>query len=135
MAAYRYLIVGGGMTGDSACRGIREHDEDGSIGLFGAESHEPYARPPLSKGLWKGKEESSIFRGTPDLDVDVHAGRRIVALELDARTARDDEGHTHEYEKLLLATGGTPRELPGGGDDVVYFRTLDTYHRLREARR
>ena len=120
------------MTGDSACRGIREHDRDGSIGLFGAEPHEPYARPPLSKGLWKGKEESSIFRGTPDLGVDIHAGSRIVALDLDARTATDDAGDEHSYEKLLLATGGTPRELSGGGDDVVYFRTLDSYRALRE---
>ena len=46
------------MTGDSACRGIRDHDADGTIGLFGAESHEPYVRPPLSKGLWSGKEEA-----------------------------------------------------------------------------
>ncbi len=132
MAAYRYLIVGGGMTGDSACRGIREHDTSGPIGLFGAESHEPYARPPLSKGLWKGKEESSIFRGTPDLGVDVHAGRRIVALDLDAKTATDDAGDGHAYEKLLLATGGTPRRLPDGGDGVVYFRTLDDYRHLRD---
>lgn len=131
MAAYRYLIVGGGMTGDSACRGIREHDASGSIGLFGAESHGPYDRPPLSKGLWKGTEESSIFRGTPDLDVEVHAGRRIVALDLDARTATDDAGGDHTYEKVLLATGGTPRRLTGDGD-VIYFRTLDDYHRLRD---
>lgn len=132
MAAYRYLIVGGGMTGDSACRGIREHDTSGSIGLFGAESHEPYARPPLSKGLWKGKEESSIFRGTPDLGVEVHAGRRIVALDLDSKTVTDDTGVEHAYEKLLLATGGTPRQLPDGGDGVIYFRTLDDYRRLRD---
>ena len=131
VAAYRYLIVGGGMTGDSACRGIREHDAPGSIGLFGAESHEPYARPPLSKGLWKGKEESSIFRGTPDLGVEMHAGRRIVALDLDAKTATDDAGSGHDYEKLLLATGGTPRRLTGDGD-VIYFRTLDDYRRLRD---
>jgi NADPH-dependent 2,4-dienoyl-CoA reductase/sulfur reductase-like enzyme len=131
MADYRYLIVGGGMTGDSACRGIREHDTDGSIGLFSVESHEPYARPPLSKGLWKGKEESSIWRGTPDLEVDIHTGRRIVGLDLDARTATDDAGESHAYEKLLLATGGTPRELPGA-EGVVYFRTLETYRHLRE---
>ena len=131
MAAYRYLIVGGGMTGDSACKGIREHDASGSIGLFGAESHEPYDRPPLSKGLWKGKEESSIFRGTPDLDVEIHAGRRIVALDLEARTATDDAGEDHAYEKLLLATGGTPRRLPDGDDGVIYFRTVDDYRRLR----
>ncbi len=132
MGAYRYVIVGGGMTGDSACRGIRDQDADGTIGLFAAEPHDPYARPPLSKGLWSGKEESSVFRGTPQLGVDVHAGRRIVALDLEDRTATDDTGETHDYEKLLLATGGSPRRLPGGDERVIYFRTLDDYRHLRD---
>jgi 3-phenylpropionate/trans-cinnamate dioxygenase ferredoxin reductase component len=131
VAAYRYLIVGGGMTGDSACRGIRDHDSEGSIGLFGAESYEPYARPPLSKALWKGKEERSIFRGTPDLGVDIHISRRIVGLNLDERRVTDDAGEDHTYDKLLLATGGKPRELPDA-EGVVYFRTLETYHHLRD---
>ncbi len=135
MAAYRYLIVGGGMTGDAACRGIREHDPDGSIGLVGSETHEPYARPPLTKGLWSGKEESTVFRGTADLGVELHTGRRIVALDLDAREATDDSGATYSYEKLLLATGGTPRRLPSGSDDVIYYRTLNDYRRLRELAR
>ena len=64
MRSYRYLIVGGGMTGDAACKGIREHDADGTIGLVGSEPHPPYARPPLTKGLWSGDEEDSIWRGT-----------------------------------------------------------------------
>ena len=132
MASYCYLIVGGGMTADSACRGIRDHDTDGTIGLFGAESHEPYVRPPLTKGLWSGKDEGSIFRGTPELNVDVLPGARIVSLDLDARTTTDDTGESHTYEKLLLATGGTPRQLPGDATDVIYYRTLDDYHRLRE---
>jgi 3-phenylpropionate/trans-cinnamate dioxygenase ferredoxin reductase subunit len=132
VGAYRYLIVGGGMTGDSACRGIREHDSSGAIGLFGAEAHEPYARPPLSKALWKGKEESSIWRGTPDLDVELHAGRRITELDLAGHTARDDAGEEHSYERLLVATGGTPRRLSGDGGDVIYYRTVDDYRRLRD---
>jgi 3-phenylpropionate/trans-cinnamate dioxygenase ferredoxin reductase subunit len=132
VGAYRYLIVGGGMTGDSACRGIREHDSSGTIGLFGAEAHEPYARPPLSKALWKGKEESSIWRGTPDLDVELHAGRRITELDLAGHTARDDAGEEHSYERLLVATGGTPRRLSGDGGDVIYYRTVDDYRRLRD---
>jgi 3-phenylpropionate/trans-cinnamate dioxygenase ferredoxin reductase subunit len=131
MAAYRYLIVGGGMTADAACRGIRDHDADGSIGLFGSERHDPYARPPLSKGLWTGKDESSVFRGTPDLGVDLHTGRRITALDLDGHTLTDDTGATHSYDAVLLATGGTPRRLPSA-DDVIYYRTLDDYRRLRE---
>jgi NADPH-dependent 2,4-dienoyl-CoA reductase/sulfur reductase-like enzyme len=130
VSSYRYLIVGGGMTGDAACRGIREHDGDGSIGLVGAEPHPPYDRPPLSKALWQGKDESSIWRGTEELGAELHAGRRIVSLDLDGRTATDDQGDEYGYERILLATGGKPRQIDGL-DDAVYFRTFDDYQRLR----
>jgi 3-phenylpropionate/trans-cinnamate dioxygenase ferredoxin reductase subunit len=130
---FRYLIVGGGMTGDAACRGIRDHDPEGSIGLVGEEPYAPYARPPLTKGLWKGKDEDSVWRGTSEFDVDLRLGRKIVALDLDGRTAMDDSGETHSYEKLLVATGGTPRRLGESGDEsVIYYRTLDTYRTLRD---
>ena len=131
MRRSRYLIVGGGMTADAACRGIRDHDSEGTIVLVGEEPHEPYARPPLSKGLWQGKDESSIFRRTGELGVELVLGRRVVGLDLDARIATDDEGEEYEYERLLLATGGTPRRLPGTDEGVVYFRTLDDYRLLR----
>jgi 3-phenylpropionate/trans-cinnamate dioxygenase ferredoxin reductase component len=120
------------MTGDAACRGIRDHDSEGTIGILGAEPHEPYARPPLTKGLWKGKDESSVFRGTPELGVDLRTARRVVALDLNAGVATDDAGEEHTYEKLLIATGGTPRKLPSGGEGVIYYRTLDDYRRLRK---
>jgi NADPH-dependent 2,4-dienoyl-CoA reductase/sulfur reductase-like enzyme len=131
MHAYRYLIVGGGMTADAACKGIRELDHDGPIGVITEEAHPPYARPPLSKALWKGDREETIWRGTADLGVDVRLARRIVALDLPTHQATDDGGETYAYERLLLATGGRPRRLAFGGDDVIYFRTLDDYRRLR----
>ena len=132
MPDYRYLIVGGGMTADAACRGIRDHDADGSIGLVGEEPDPPYSRPPLSKGLWQGKDEASIWRGTADLGVELHLGRTVLSLDLDARRATDDRGETYGYERLLLATGGRARRLPGDGDDaVIYFRKLGDYRRLR----
>ena len=128
----RYLIVGGGLTADAACKGIRERDPDGAIVLVAEEPHPPYARPPLSKALWKGDDESTIWRGTEELGVELQLGRRIVALDLagasrDRRPRRDATATS----KLLLATGGRPRRLPFGGDDVIYFRTLDDYRRLR----
>lgn len=46
MQHYKYLIVGGGMTADSAVRGIRELDGTGSIGLISADTVGPYDRPP-----------------------------------------------------------------------------------------
>jgi NADPH-dependent 2,4-dienoyl-CoA reductase/sulfur reductase-like enzyme len=132
MQTTRYLIVGGGMTAGAACKGIREHDADGPITLVGSESHAPYKRPPLTKGLWSGGDEAKIWLGTGDLGVDLALGRRIVSLDLGSRRATDDAGEEYSYEKLLLATGGTPRRLPSSNGDVVYFRTLDDYHRVRE---
>jgi 3-phenylpropionate/trans-cinnamate dioxygenase ferredoxin reductase subunit len=127
----QYLIAGGGMTADAACKGIRDFDPEGAITVVAEESHPPYARPPLSKALWKGDEESTIWRRTVDLGVELRLGRTIVALDLEARRATDDRGETYAYERLLLATGGRPRRLPFGGDEVIYFRTLDDYRHLR----
>jgi 3-phenylpropionate/trans-cinnamate dioxygenase ferredoxin reductase component len=130
MSATRYLIVGGGMTGDAAVKGIREHDADGSIVLVGAEQQPPYARPPLTKGLWSGSDEAKIWRGTEDAGAELRLGRRIVSLDLDGRRAIDDAGEEYAWEKLLLATGGRPRTIPGT-DGVVYYRTLDDYRAVR----
>jgi 3-phenylpropionate/trans-cinnamate dioxygenase ferredoxin reductase component len=130
MESTRYLIVGGGMTGDAAVKGIREHDADGSIVLVGAERHPPYARPPLTKGLWAGTDEAKIWRGTEEAGAVLRLGRRIVSLDLDRRLATDDRGEEYFWEKLLLATGGRPRTIPGT-EGVVYFRTLDDYRTVR----
>jgi 3-phenylpropionate/trans-cinnamate dioxygenase ferredoxin reductase component len=131
MRRYRYLIVGGGLTADGACKGIRERDPDGAIGVVADEAYPPYARPPLTKALWKGDDEDTIWCGTADLGVDLRLGRTIVSLDLSARQATDDAGETYAYERLLLATGGRPRRLAFGGDEVIYFRTLGDYRRLR----
>jgi NADPH-dependent 2,4-dienoyl-CoA reductase/sulfur reductase-like enzyme len=131
MSTTKHLIIGGGLTADAACKGIRDVDAGGEITVVADEPHPPYARPPLSKALWKGDEESTIWRGTADLGVELRLGRTIVTLDLAAGRATDDQGETYAYERLLLATGGRPRRLPFGGDEVIYFRTLDDYRRLR----
>ena len=132
MKSTRYLIVGGGMTGDAAVKGIREQDAGGSIVLVGAEPHPPYKRPPLSKGLWSGGDEAKIWRHTADAGAELVLGRRIVSLDLDAKRATDDAGEEYAWETLLLATGGSPRRLSGDDSKVVYYRTLDDFHALRE---
>jgi NADPH-dependent 2,4-dienoyl-CoA reductase/sulfur reductase-like enzyme len=130
--AIRYLVVGGGLAGDAACRGILEVDPDpAAIMLVSAEVHPPYARPPLSKALWKGTAERTIWRLTANLGIHERLGRQIVGLDLDAHTATDERGERYVYEKILLATGGRPRRLPFVAPGVTYFRTLDDYHRVR----
>jgi NADPH-dependent 2,4-dienoyl-CoA reductase/sulfur reductase-like enzyme len=131
MSDYKYLIVGGGMTGDAAVHGIRAVDRDGSIGVIGAESHRPYNRPPLSKALWKGKPLDSIWRKGDESGVTFHLGRTVQIVDSKNKRVTDDQGTAYGFEKLLLATGSTPRRLPFGDEQIIYFRTLDDYQRLR----
>jgi 3-phenylpropionate/trans-cinnamate dioxygenase ferredoxin reductase component len=132
MPTYKYLIIGTGMTADAAVRGIRELDPLGSIALIGNDIHPPYNRPPLSKALWKGKPLDRIWRHTSELTIDMHLDRTARSIDPENKIVRDDQGIDYMYEKLLLATGGSPRKLSSGLQDIIYYRTLDDYHRLRE---
>jgi NADPH-dependent 2,4-dienoyl-CoA reductase/sulfur reductase-like enzyme len=132
MTSYKYLIVGGGMTADASARAIRETDPKGSIGILSADTHPPYNRPPLSKGLWKGDDPAkTVWRGTDTIGVDLRLGRRATAINTKQKTVTDDRGNSLPYEKLLLATGGTPRRLPLQTSQIIYYRTFDDYTRLR----
>lgn len=131
MKHYKYLIIGGGMTGDAAVRGIRELDSDGSVGMIGDETDMPYARPPLSKGMWKGRPFEKVWRGTDKLNVEFHLGRHASQLDAAAKRVTDDQGDEYTYDKLLLATGGSANQLPIGKEHIIYYRTLQDYIHLR----
>lgn len=131
MPDYKYMIVGGGLTAAAAVAGIRENDNDGSIGVVSTEAHPPYDRPSLSKTLWKGGSLDSIWRNIASDSVTSHVGRTVTNLDRENRRIVDDQNTSYTYDKLLLATGCRPRRLPFGGDDIIYFRTVDDYERLR----
>jgi NADPH-dependent 2,4-dienoyl-CoA reductase/sulfur reductase-like enzyme len=119
------------MTADAAVRGIRQSDPSGTIGLISAEPDAPYNRPPLTKGLWKGKPVEDIWRGTQEFEAQLHLGRQIQSLDPRDKRVTDDQGTVYTFDKLLLATGGAPRRLPFGGDHIIYYRTFRDYQRVR----
>ena len=131
----RYLIVGGGAAAASAIDGIREHDPSGSIRVLSRDNHPPYQRPPLSKGLWFGKQTLNELPIHPDgfyaeRNVELLLRREAVELDADAHRVWDERGGVHEYEDLLLATGGRPRLLDAPGstlEGVHYYRYLEDY--------
>jgi len=131
MDSYRYLIIGGGMTADSAVKGIRKIDPEGSIGLISQEDDPPYNRPPLSKGLWKGKPFETIWRGTAESGATLHLGRRATGIDPRLKQAEDNQGGVYKYEKLLLATGAKPRRLENDGGRIIYYRTAADYRTVR----
>jgi len=130
---YRYVIIGGGMTADAAAKAIRKADPDGSLLLVSDETVAPYKRPPLSKGLWKGDDEAKVDLKTTGLGGEFRLGRRATRLDLAERRVQLDDGQVAGYERLLLATGASARELPGApsGGPVVAYRHLDDYHTAR----
>ena len=85
MAHTTYLIIGGGMTGAAAAKGIRELDSTGAITLVSAMPEPPYERPPLSKKLWDGKRTiDQIYVELPD-NVKTILDRRIDNLDVENR--------------------------------------------------
>jgi NADPH-dependent 2,4-dienoyl-CoA reductase/sulfur reductase-like enzyme len=135
---FKYIIVGGGAAGASAIEGIRQRDQSGSVALFSKEPHLPYDRPPLSKGLWMGKatvdqlplHEESFYRTNA---VRVHLGAEVVDVDPRRKQIQDQDGSKYNYDKLLLATGGSPRMLSFGNEILQYYRTVDDFLSLQEA--
>ena len=130
MKHYKYLIIGGGLAGDGATKGIRELDPEGSIGLISMEPDPPYMRPNLSKGLWKGRPVEKIWRKTEER-AELHLNRKVVQLETAKKSVLDDQGEEYTYDKLLLAPGGTPNHLSFGKDNIIYYRNFQDYQHLR----
>ncbi len=134
MEQYNYLIIGGGMTADSAVQGIRSIDANGTIGVISLESDPPYDRPPLSKGLWTGDVDfEEIWRSTQDSGAILHLGQLVQSIDPARKQVTTQTGVKYQYQKLLLATGGTPRRLPQDISEIIYYRTLQDYRTLLSA--
>lgn len=136
---FPYVIVGGGLAGASAAKGIRQLDPNGPILLLTAETELPYHRPPLTKGLWTGKKQESQISVEDKTfyeknGVALRLGCPAVSIDAKNKQVTDLSGTTYTFEKLLLASGGAPRRLsiPGGDSpDICYYRYLSDYHRVR----
>ncbi|MFF5501777.1 NAD(P)/FAD-dependent oxidoreductase [Streptomyces roseolus] len=126
------VIVGAGMAGVQTAVALREQGFRGPVTLIGAEPHQPYDRPPLSKAVLLGKAEHSAFDiDFASLGVDLRLGVAVTGLR-PADRALDTEAGPVAYDALVLATGAHPLTLPGaeGVPGVHLLRTLDDAVRL-----
>ncbi|KOG86716.1 oxidoreductase, partial [Streptomyces varsoviensis] len=129
----RVVIVGAGVAGVQTAVALREQGWTGAITLLGAEPHQPYDRPPLSKAVLLGKSEGSAFEVDFDsLGIDLRLGREVTGLRPEERVLDTADG-PEPYDRLVIATGAEPVVLPGteGIPGVHLLRTLDDATRLR----
>ncbi|WP_405441079.1 FAD-dependent oxidoreductase [Streptomyces avidinii] len=127
------VIVGAGMAGVQTAVALREQGFTGPVTLLGAEPHQPYDRPPLSKAVLLGKAEDSAFDvDFEGLDIRLRLGTEVTGLRA-ADHELDTEAGPVPYGILVLATGAQPLTLPGteGVPGVHLLRTLDDAARLR----
>ncbi|MEV0784841.1 FAD-dependent oxidoreductase [Streptomyces sp. NPDC050423] len=132
-AGRRVVVVGAGMAGVQTAVALREQGFTGAVTLIGAEPHQPYDRPPLSKAVLLGKAEESAF----DIDFEALGIALRLGHEVTGLRAADHELDTSAgpvpYDVLVIATGAEPVVLPGSGGvpGVHLLRTLDDAARLR----
>ncbi len=131
------VIVGGGLAGAKSAEALREQGFDGQVTLLAAEPHLPYERPPLSKEYLAGQAsfDAAIVHSQDwysDNRIDLRRNTRAVSV--DAAANQVQLGATIGYDKLILATGSTPRQLPIPGADaagVHYLRTREDSDAIR----
>ncbi len=139
-----FVIAGASLAGAKAAETLRDEGFDGEIVLLGTELELPYERPPLSKGYLLGKDERASIYVHPEEwyaehGVDLRMGVTVTAIDRAASAvAISGPGGTQTlpYDKLLLATGASPRRLTFPGSDrpeVLYLRTAADSDRLRAA--
>jgi 3-phenylpropionate/trans-cinnamate dioxygenase ferredoxin reductase component len=139
------VMIGGGLASAKAAESLREAGYDGRLTLIAEEAHRPYERPPLSKGVLAGTV-------TPDTvyvhdagfyaarDIDLLTGDAVSDIDRHAGKVTTRSGQALPFDRLLLATGARPRQLPlpeRDPDGVATLRTLDDARalarRLRES--
>jgi len=141
MANQVAVIVGGGLAAARAAETLRKEGYGGRVVIVGDEEALPYERPPLSKEYLLGKKElAKVFAKPQDWyaenAVELMLGRTATALDLADRTVTLDGGDTLGFDKVLIATGATPRrlQLPGADlDGVQYLRRIADSDAIKQA--
>jgi 3-phenylpropionate/trans-cinnamate dioxygenase ferredoxin reductase subunit len=136
-----YVVVGAGLAGAKTVEALRAEGFDGRLVLLGAEPHRPYERPPLSKGYLAGTAARDKAFVHPEQwyaehDVELRTGTTVTELDPGASEVLTSAGDRVAYDRLVLATGSSPRRLsvPGAGlPSVAYLRSIDDSERIRAA--
>ncbi|WP_030622593.1 NAD(P)/FAD-dependent oxidoreductase [Streptomyces sclerotialus] len=130
-------VVGASLAGLYAARALRSQGFQGRLVIVGDEHHRPYDRPPLSKDFLKGEtgqEQLALADAEEiaELDAEWVLGTRAAGLDDEGRTVRLAGGRALATDGVVIATGATPRRLPGPELSGVHtLRTLDDAQALR----
>ncbi|XP_043502938.1 apoptosis-inducing factor 1, mitochondrial [Polistes fuscatus] len=162
-----YLLIGGGTAAFSAFRSIKSRDPKAKVLIISEEEDLPYMRPPLSKELWYNTDRATSaklnfkqWNGTQrslfyeprefytnvdklmQLDkggVAVAVGWKVTKIDATNKIAVLEDGHEIKYDKCLIATGASPKNLPlfesapdEVKDKIIAYRTKQDFLELED---
>lgn len=135
-------IVGTSLAGLRSAQELRAGGYDGTLVMIGAEAHRPYDRPPLSKEFLLGKADiDDLALAQPDEEAELAAhwrlGVRATRLDRAAGAIDLDDGSSVAVDGVVIATGSTPRTLPGAPapesvTGLHFLRTVEDSAALRD---
>ncbi|RJT08107.1 NAD(P)/FAD-dependent oxidoreductase [Halococcus sp. IIIV-5B] len=130
-----YVIIGDGIAGSSAAETIREGDPDADVTVITDEGEALYNRI-LIKEFAKGKlPEAPMSIHQPgwydDRDIDLRLDTLVTDIDTEGHSLTTHEGDTIDYDKLLIATGGTPTQLPVENSDAEGIHHFWTFEDAR----
>jgi NAD(P)H-nitrite reductase large subunit len=134
-----HVIIGDGIAGSSAAETIREVDPDADVTVITDEGEALYNRI-LIKEFAKGKlPEAPISIHDEDWyaerDIDLELNTYVTEVDTEAHELHTHESGTYEYDKLLVATGGTPTQLPvdnSEAEGIHHFWTFEDARDIKE---
>lgn len=134
----KLIVVGNGMVGHRFCEKLSEAGglEKFDVKVFGEEPRPAYDRVHLSEYV-QTRDADALLLGSRDWyasqGMRLFVGRKILSIDLEKKTATDDEGNAHAYDRLILATGSAPFVPPIPGTDkegVFVYRTIEDLQAL-----
>ncbi len=136
-----YVIIGGGAAGNSAAQAIRETGFKGAVTIITQENRLPYDRPNLSKDYLAGKaeEEWMPLRSKEfydDYDINILYQKKVTGIDKQKNIVKLENDEEVSFDKLLIATGGTPNQLDIPGSDltnIFYLRSHSDCDSIIEA--
>lgn len=135
-----FLLIGGGLASATAAETLRREGATGSILILSAESTLPYQRPALSKRYLLGHanvQQILVHPAQYYRDEEIEVALETTALSVDTARQRVETstGRQIHYEKLLIATGASPRPiaLPGASLQGIHvLRSRDDCDAIRQ---
>ena len=137
MTMRRIVVVGNGIAGLTACDSLRSAGFDGELTVVGAERHQPYSRPALSKALLLGVDLQAHRLPEPGHEATELLGVSATRLDVNARLVHLDGGEELPYDGLVIASGSRAKRLApeteqGGSPRELTLRTIEDAILLKE---